>query len=73
MTYGKLVSNKLQMVPPQIKFLEQVHNNPDADFLASEGYKPVIFTTPPQVTEGHTLIFNWSESTNCITQTWTVV
>ena len=73
MTYGKLVSNKLTMVPPQIKFLDQVHNNPDADFLTNEGYKPVIFTTPPQVTEGHTLVFSWTEDTSCITQTWTIV
>lgn len=73
MTYGKLVNNKLQMVPPQIKYLEQVHINPDEDTLRSLGYKPVIFVVPPEVGEGHVLLVNWTEDTNVITQSWTVV
>ncbi len=73
MTYGKLVNNKLEMVPPQITYLGRVFTNPSADLLEELGYKPVIFTVPPEVPDGSILLVTWTESTEAITQGWNVV
>ena len=72
MTYGKLVSNKIQLVPPAVKYLDKPYSNPDDELLTSLGYKPVVFTVPPEVPEGSTLTVGWTEQTTAIIQTWTL-
>ena len=72
MTYGRVLDNGTCMLfPPQIKYQGVQYTNPDQAFLESLGYKPVIFTVPPEVQEGYHLVESWTNGTNYILQSWT--
>lgn len=72
MTYGKLSSGKIILAPPELRYLNKPVINPDGKFLEAQGWKPVIFVQPPQVSSGYHLVESWTETTECITQVWTV-
>jgi len=72
MKYAKLINNSPQYAPNPIKYNGYWIGNPKAELLLSLGYKPVVFTQPPDpVSDAGWWMETWNEDENQITQGWT--
>lgn len=70
MTYAKLVNGEIQFAPNPIHVGGNLIGNPTADLMLSLGWKPVVFSDPPEsdyLTEPE-----WLEKEHEIVQTWTI-
>lgn len=69
--YAKLIDGQLiPMHQPIIIDGQDTFTNDDAVML-SQGYRPVIFTDPP-AQDGFYATSAWAETTDAITQVWTL-
>ena len=72
MIYAKLINNQLQFAPRKLPVGEFVVYNPTTEMLTEAGYKPVIYTDPPETEPGYLAVPGWEETEEAIVQTWTV-
>lgn len=71
--YAKLENGYLRSAPKTVQWQGHTVNNPSADKLAELGYKPVVYTDMPGVTDGKHWESGWTEEENAIRQVWTLV
>ena len=73
MTYAKLINNNLVLAPNPIIIGDRQIGNPPGEVYTEQGYKPVIFTDPPEVDPVHEAIPGWREINNEIVQIWLII
>lgn len=72
MKYAKLINGRPSFAPNPIKHNGYWIGNPQPELLLSLGYKPVVFTKPPDpISEAGWWVDTWSEDEEKITQGWT--
>lgn len=71
--YAKLQNGFLRSAPKTITLDGKTINNPLPEELEQIGYKPVVYTDMPEVTEGKHWESGWTEEENAIRQVWTLV
>lgn len=70
--YGKIIDGQLYQAPNPVKFNGYWIGNPKLELLLSLGYKPVVFTDPPDpISETGWWTDTWTEDEEKITQGWT--
>ena len=72
MNYAKLINGKPRYAPNPIVIGDNRISNPTPEMLTGEGYKPVIFTDPPETEPGYRAVESWTETEREIVQGWTV-
>lgn len=72
MRYAKLIDGQIQFAPHKLTVGEYVVYNPTPEMLIAEGYKPVIYTDPPETQPGYIAVPGWTENALEIVQVWTV-
>ena len=72
MNYAKLINGCLQPAPNPIYIDPWWIGNPTPEMLISEGYKPVVYTEPPETQPGFVAVPGWEENALEIVQVWTV-
>ena len=72
MIYGKLIDGNIVFAPNPIIIENRQIGNPPGGVYAEYGYKPMIFTDPPQIEPGYITVPGWIETEDKIVQTWTV-
>ena len=72
MTYAKLIDGPPSYAPNPIKHDGLLYGNPPASIYGAEGYKPVVYTDPPEVEPGYVAVPGWAETADEIVQVWTV-
>lgn len=72
MKYAKLINNFPAYAPNPIHIGNRWRINPPDSVYGAEGYKPVIYTDPPQTESGYVAVPGWEETAEEIVQTWTV-
>ena len=72
MKYAKLINGAIRFAPNPIVIDDRQIGNPPDEVYLSEGYKPVIYTDPPEVEPGYVAVPGWEENVFEIVQTWTV-
>lgn len=70
--HGKLQNGFLRSAPKTIVLDGKSINNPLPEELEHLGYKPVVYTDMPEVTEGKHWESSWEEEENAIRQVWTL-
>ena len=70
--YGKLIEGNLQPSPNPIYIDPWWIGNPTPEMLIAEGYKPVVYTEPPETEPGYIAVPGWTENELEIAQVWTV-
>ena len=70
--YAKLIDGNLQPAPNPIYIDPWWIGNPTPEMLIAEGYKPVIYTDPPETQPGYIAVPGWTENALEIAQVWTV-
>ena len=77
MIYAKLIDGHISYSPNPI-FLDPYwvgnpENTPETrQMLVAEGYKPVVYTDPPETQPGYIAVPGWEETETEIVQIWTV-
>lgn len=71
--YAKLQNGFLRSAPKTIVLDGRTINNPYDSELEQLGYKQVVYTDMPEVTEGKHWESSWEEEENAIRQVWTLV
>lgn len=72
--YGKLIEGDLVAAPKMLPGDGVNVWNPPAAMYLEQGWKPVVFTDEPDnPPEGYTYESGWTETSEQITQTWTLV
>ena len=72
MNYAKLINGNIVLAPRKLPVGEYTVYNPTPDMLIAEGYKPVVYTEPPQTEPGYVAVPSWTENVLEIVQVWTV-
>ena len=72
MNYAKLIDGNLVYAPRKLTVGDYTVYNPTPDMLIAEGYKPVVYTEPPQTEPGYVAVPSWTENVLEIVQVWTV-
>ena len=72
MTYAKLINGNLHTAPNPIYIDPWWIGNPTPEMLIAEGYKPVVYTEPPETQPGFVAVPGWEENALEIVQVWTV-
>lgn len=72
MSYAKLIDGVISYSPNPIFIGEHWVGNPTPEMLIAEGYKPVIYTNPPETQPGYIATPDWAETETEIVQVWTV-
>lgn len=72
MRYAKLVNGYPRYNTNPIFIDPYWVGNPTGEMLIAEGYKPVIYTTPPETQPGYIAVPGWEETETEIVQIWTV-
>ena len=70
--YAKLQNGFLRSAPKTITLDGKTINNPLPEELEQLGYKQVVYTDMPKVTEGKHWESSWEEEENAIRQVWTL-
>ena len=70
--YAKLINGNLQPAPNPIYIDPYWVGNPTPEMLISAGYKPVVYTEPPETQPGYVAVPGWEENALEIVQVWTV-
>lgn len=71
--YAKLQNGFLSSAPKMIALDGKTINNPLPEELEQIGYKPVVYTDMPDVTEGKHWESEWEEGETEIKQVWKLV
>lgn len=72
MNYAKLIDGAIVYAPCKLTVDEYVVYNPTTEMLIADGWKPVVYTDPPEVDPGCIAVPGWEETETEIVQTWTV-
>ena len=72
MKYAKLIDGAIRYAPNPIIIADRQIGNPPGEVYTAEGYKPVVYTDPPQTEPGYIAVPGWEEQADEIVQTWTV-
>lgn len=72
MKYAKLINNELVLAPNPIIIGDYQRFNPPGEVYAEQGYKPVVYTKPPETEPGFIAVPGWEETETEIVQIWTV-
>lgn len=72
MRYAKLINGYPSYAPNPILVDGNYIGNPPGEVYEAEGYKPVVYTDPPEVEPGYVAVPGWTETASEIVQTWTV-
>ena len=70
--YAKLIDGNISYSPNPIYIDPYWVGNPTPEMLIGQGYKPVIYTDPPQTEPGFVAVPGWTENVLEIVQVWTV-
>lgn len=70
--HAKLQNGCIRSAPKTIVLDGKTINNPLPEELEQLGYKPVLYTDMPEVTEGKHWESEWKEEENAIRQVWTL-
>lgn len=73
MIFAKIIDGSLSFAPRTVRVGGNWIGNPPADVLVDLGYKPVVYTDPPQTEPGYIAVPGWEETETEIVQTWTIV
>ena len=74
MKYGKFDDNALVIAPNKLNGDGTIVYNPPEDMYRAQGWKPIVHTDPPEnPPEGYFYQSGWSETSDEIVQTWTLV
>ena len=71
--HAKLQNGFLRSAPKTIALDGKIINNPLPEELEQLGYKPVVYTDMPEVTEGKHWESSWTEGETEIRQVWKLV
>ena len=72
MNYAKLIDGAIVYAPRKLRLETVTVYNPTPEMLIAEGYKPVVYTEPPETQPGYVAAPGWEETTDEIVQVWTV-
>ena len=72
MNYAKLENGRVSYAPNPILHNGLWYGNPPAAVLEAEGYKPVIYTEPPEVDPGFVAVPEWEDTQTGIIRTWAI-
>lgn len=72
MKFAKLLDGSIVYSPNPIYIDPYWIGNPTPKMLIAEGYKPVIYSDPPEVEPGYVAVPGWEENAEEIVQTWAV-
>lgn len=72
MRYAKLINGSISYAPNPILHAGLWYGNPPGSVYEAEGYKPVIYTDPPETQPGYIAVPGWEETETEIVQIWTV-
>ena len=70
MKYAKLIDGHISWAPKIVIYNGKRVANPKPEILLALGYKPVVYTDPPDPDPGYVLVFDWIETEEQITQHW---
>lgn len=70
--HAKLQNGCIRSAPKTIVLDGKTINNPLPEELEQLGYKPVVYTDMPEVTDGKHWESSWEEEENAIRQVWTL-
>lgn len=73
MKYAKLINNYPSYAPNPILHNGMIRYNPPGSVYEAEGYKPVIYTQPPETQPGYIAVYGWDDDGESLRQIWTVV
>lgn len=73
MNYAKLIDGNIVYAPRKLTVGEYTVYNPTPEMLISDGYKPVVYTEPPQTEPGYVAVPGWYDDGDEIREVWTVV
>jgi hypothetical protein len=73
MKYAKLIDGYPQYAPNPIEHNGLWYGNPPGSVYEAEGYKPVIYTQPPEIQPGYIAVYGWDDDGESLRQIWTVV
>lgn len=71
--YAKPIDGALKRAPIYITVNGANVWNASAEDYLSLGWYPVIYTDEPETDEDHYAVASWSQESDCIRQTWTIV
>ena len=72
MKYAKLINGQIHYAPRKLRLETVTVYNPTPEMLIAEGYKPVIYTDPPETQPGFIAVPGWEETAGEIVQVWSV-
>ena len=70
--YGKLINGNLKIAPNHITVGANNVWNANTEMMRAQGWKPVVFSEPPEAPTGYYYASGWEEQTDAIVQTWTL-
>lgn len=73
MKYAKLLDGSISYAPNPILHNGLWYGNPPASVYEAEGYKPVVYSDPPETDIGYTAVAGWTDTETEIIQTWEIV
>ena len=72
MKYAKLINDMIRYAPRTVVVDDRQIGNPTPETLIELGYKPLIYTDPPETEEGYVAISSWAETEETIMPTWII-
>lgn len=73
MKYAKLINSYPTYAPNPILHDGLWYGNPPGSVYEAEGYKPVVYSDPPETDIGYTAVAGWTETETEIIQTWEIM
>ena len=70
--YAKLIDGGIVFATNPVRFGELLIGNPQAEIYAALGFRPVLYTVPPEAGPGWIAVPGWTETEDRIEQTWTL-
>lgn len=71
--YAKLINGTPDFAPNPILHAGLWYGNPPGEIYEAEGYKPVVYTDPPQTEPGFVAVHGYNDDGESLRQIWTVV
>lgn len=73
MDYAKLIDGNLVPAPRKLTVGDFTVYNPTPEMLIADGWKPVVYTEPPEVEPGFEAVPGWYDDGTEIREIWTVL
>ena len=72
MYYGKFEGGSFIFAPAMLTVGDVTIYNPTDEILLATGFKPMIYSDPPDAPEGYYYDSEWEETADSIVQVWTL-